>query len=131
MAGNLNSADAAAKWVLSAVPRLIQVTNLTAISFGLAAGTDQVIRETQIIREDMGEVARGARFDNLLMTVLRLALLLDPNRKTVSYQGVHGCLERTEVISALTQRVQEAAEPFPLCPDVRKASAISNGLRTD
>jgi hypothetical protein len=121
MAGNLKSADAAAQQVLDVVPRLIKVTNLTVISFGLAAGTDQVIREREIIRDDMGEVARGARLDNLLMTVLRLALLLDPNAKTMSYQGVRRCLERTEVISALTQLVQEAAEPFPLYPDVSKA----------
>jgi hypothetical protein len=95
--------------VLSATPRLVTITNFAGIAFGLAEGATLALVDVPGGSEEVREAARGYALDCTLMTVMRLALLLDDNRKVISYQSVHRCLRHPEVVTALVRRARSEA----------------------
>jgi hypothetical protein len=98
-------AENAAVHVLQAAPRLIKVTAATAISFGLWEGAYRVLVPAPTAVQDAHEIATGYCGVCALMTVARLALLLDANPKVISFQSVYRCLQRTKVVNALMRRL--------------------------
>jgi hypothetical protein len=96
--------ETAAVHVMQAAPRLIKVAGATAISFGLWEGAYRVLDPAQTALQDAHEIANGYCGVCALMTVIRLALLLDADPKVVSFQSVYKCLQRREVVNALTRR---------------------------
>jgi hypothetical protein len=61
------------------------------------------------------------------MTVMRLTLLLDDNRKVISYQSVQRCLRHPEVVTALVRRVGAAAV-LPVSTNTRTAVVDLNSF---
>jgi hypothetical protein len=98
-------ANNAAVHVLQAAPRLIKVTAATAISFGLWEGAYRVLVPAPAAVQDAHEIANGYCGVCALMTVVRLALLLDASPKVISFQSVYRHLQRTEVVKALVRRL--------------------------
>jgi len=90
--------------VLDAAPRLSKVTAVTAISFGIGDGANRALLEHEAADDDLRQVARGNLDNALLLTVVRLALLLD--RGPVSFQSIYRALSRSEVVGVLTDRAQ-------------------------
>jgi hypothetical protein len=95
----------AAVHVLQAAPRLIKVTSATAISFGLWDGAYRVLVPEPTPAQGAHEIANGYCGVCALMTVVRLALLLDASPKVIGFQSVYRRLQRTEVIKVLMRRV--------------------------
>ena len=95
----------AAVHVLQAAPRLIKVTAATAISFGLWEGAHRVLVRAPATAQDAHDIANGYCGVCALMTVVRLALLLDASPRVVSFQSVYKRLARTEVVNVLTRRL--------------------------
>jgi hypothetical protein len=112
--------DDAAADVLEAVPRLMKVTALTAISFALWEGVNRTIGTEKRVTHDAREIADGYRSDCAFIAVVRLALLLDSDAKTVSFQRVYRHLNRPEVVTALRRRVR-AGSRLHVYPDVRSS----------
>jgi hypothetical protein len=121
------NSDRAARQVLSATPRLLDVTNRTGISFGLAEGATLALAEVLGCSEEVREAVCGYAFDCTLMTVTRLALLLDASPNVISYRSVQRCLRDPEVVTILIRRVR-AAEVLPVRTKAR--TAVSTFLRT-
>jgi hypothetical protein len=97
--------DKAAIQVLEAAPRLITVTAATAISFGLWEGAHRALLSAPTAAQDLHEIMNGYGGVCALMTVMRLALLLDATPRVISFQNVYKRLQRTEVVNALTRRL--------------------------
>jgi hypothetical protein len=121
------NSDRAARHVLSATPRLLNITNLAGMSFGLAEGATLALAELPGGSDEAREVICGYALDCTLMTVTRLALLLDGDTKVISYQSVQRCLRRPEVVTLLIRRVR-AAETLPVRTKAR--TAVNTFLRT-
>jgi hypothetical protein len=90
--------------VLDAAPRLLRVAAVTAISFGIGDGTNRALPEHGAADDHLRQVARGNVENALLLTVVRLALLLD--REPVSFQSVYRALSRSEVVRVLIDQAQ-------------------------
>jgi hypothetical protein len=90
--------------VLSAAPRLANVTNLTVISFSFLEGARKAMINAPNLTEEVREVWSGYCIACEHMTVVRVHALLDRGEGMVTYQTVHRCLERPEVVDALVQR---------------------------
>jgi hypothetical protein len=99
-------ADTAALDLLDSAPRLIKVTFVTVISFALWDGANRAITRERRYTDDAREITAGYRGDCGLMTVLRLALLLDADPNVLSYQRIYRHLKRREVVEALIVRVR-------------------------
>jgi hypothetical protein len=119
----------AAAHVLQAAPRLIKVTAATAISFGLWEGAHRVLLHAPTAGQDAHEIANGYCGVCALMTVVRLALLLDDSPKVVSFQSVYKRLQRTEVVNVLTRRLC-AESPLPACTHRDIRHSVSRFLDT-
>jgi hypothetical protein len=113
--------------VLSATPRLVKITTLAGIAFGLAEGATRALVEVPGGPVEVREAAHGSALDCTLMTVMRLTLLLDDNRKVISYQSVQRCLRHPEVVTALVRRVGAAAV-LPVSTNTRTAVVDLNSF---
>jgi hypothetical protein len=100
-----DTAEVAADHVQAAAPRLVKVTAVTAISFALFDGANRALLDLKDVANEVSEIAAGYRGDTIAMTAVRLALLLDRDPRTVSFQSVYRRLERQDVVEALVNRI--------------------------
>jgi hypothetical protein len=106
-----SEAKAAADYVLTEAPRLIRVAGATAISFALYDGANRALRvaNQEDVHDDAWQTALGYRGDTISLTVVRLALLLDRDPTVVSFQHIHNCLKRPDVVDLLVYRACHAS----------------------
>jgi hypothetical protein len=95
----IGNADDGAAHVLCGAPRLANVTNLTVISFSFLEGARKAIINAPNVTEEVREVADGYCIASEHMTVVRVHALLDRDDQVISYQSVHRCLKRPEVVA--------------------------------
>jgi hypothetical protein len=97
-----------AEFILSNAERLVKVSAVCVISFGLADGLNEAINARRDERSDWKQAAAGFQGDNLMMAALRTALLLDRDETKVSFQAVHRRLRdagvRSVLLKVLTER---------------------------
>jgi len=91
----------AALHVQTVAPRLVNVTNMTAISFDFLEGARLAIERSSSVAEDVHEIARHYFIECTSMIVLRLVLLLDRDPAMISFQSVYRCLHYPEVVEEL------------------------------
>lgn len=120
MSEDSGNADDAVAHVLSGAPRLATVTNLTVISFSFLDGAKTAMINAPNVTEEVREVWDGYCIASEHMTVVRVHALLDRDDRMVTYQTVHRCLKRPEVLDALVQR---------MCDDPLQSRHIEDDVR--
>jgi hypothetical protein len=116
------------EFILTNAPRLMKVAGATAISFALWDGVNRALLETNT-NTDRREIASGYRGDCAFTAVSRLSLLLDRDRKVVSFQTLYAKLRSETVVTLLLKRLDEDA--FSTSRTVELANdAVQRFLRT-
>jgi hypothetical protein len=116
----VGNADDAVTHVLCGTPRLVNVTNLTVISFSFLEGARKAMINAPHVTEEVREVADGYCIACEHMTVVRVHALLDSDDRATSYQSIHRCLKFSEVAEALVRRMcDDPFQPQHIEDDIR------------
>ena len=122
------SLESDVEYILTNAPRLMKVAGATAISFALWDGANRALLETQS-DTDRREIAAGYRGDCAFNLVTRLVLLLDSDRRLVSFQTLYRKLQSETVVASILKKLDE--DEFSTSRTVELANdAIQLFLRT-
>jgi hypothetical protein len=106
-----------AKFILTNADRLVTVTIRCVVSFGASDGlNDLLLAAKEDQHQDWREAVWCFERDGLLMAALRAAILLDPNARVLSFDGIYRRLERPEVRTALLQALENRHGPDDIPP---------------
>jgi hypothetical protein len=104
-------------FILKNADRLLTLAFRCVVSFGLSDGLNERLLATPTDRrDDWHQAIAGFHRDTLLMAVLRVAILLDKNRRVVSFQKVYDCLEKPGAREGLLQTLEERHGPDVFSP---------------
>jgi hypothetical protein len=107
------------EFILNNAERLIKVATVCVISFGLADGLQEAINGSPTESHDWKQAVAGFQGDNVMMTALRAALLLDTAETKVSFQAVHRRLKEPTVRACLLRALAERHGDDDLYPPLR------------
>lgn len=108
------SKNADVHFITQAAPRLVSIATLATVSFGLADGANEAMKQAfgdKRYPDHWVQAAIGFQDGTLMMAVVRVCIL-DSDPKTVSFQGVYRRLARPEVQRALIEQIYGEQEQF-------------------
>jgi hypothetical protein len=94
-------------FILGNAERLIKVASTCVISFGLADGLREAVNASPDESDDWKQASAGFQGDNLMMTALRTALLLDRDETKLSLQAIYRGLKEPDVRAGLLRVLSE------------------------
>lgn len=92
-------------YILAHATRLIKVAAMAVISFGLTEGLSEILKSGKASEDDWSQAAIGFQDGTLMMAVIRVALLLDADDRSVSFQAINRRLKNARVQKLLLERL--------------------------
>jgi len=88
------------------VPRLVNVTSRTAVSYALHLGANQILLESSGNDHGVREIIEDYRSGATAITVVRLCALLDSDSTLLSFQTVYRFLKESENVEQVVALVR-------------------------